>query len=276
MKAPVTVELTILAAGSCSHLEWVVLRGGGWRPVRFPSLVGVVRHPTRGVILFDTGYSERFFRETRPFPARLYAWTTPVRFAPADGAAAQLAARGIAPGDVRLVLLSHFHADHVGGARDFPNARFVCSEEAWRRLRPLRGLAAVRRAFLPGLLPPDFQDRVEALEGLRQVELPSQFRPFETGADLFGDGSVVLVPLPGHAAGHYGVLLRTGPAPTFLVADACWLSRAYRELLPPHPLVDLILEDPRAYRESLRRLHELHRRNPTVALLPSHCSEVFR
>lgn len=269
------VELTMLSAGYCTHPEAVVMRGGRWRSIRFPSLVGVIRHPTRGVILFDTGYTARFFEETRPFPARLYAWTTPVHFKPPEGAAAQLAARGIRAEDVSLVLLSHFHADHVGGARDFPNARFVCSEEAWRRTRGLRGFAAVRKAFLPGLLPPDFTARVAAVEGLRQVELPARLRPFETGADLFGDGSVAIVPLPGHAAGHYGVLLQTEPAPTFLVADACWLSRQYREYLLPHPIVNLILDDPRAYRESLRRLHELHRRDPLVTILPSHCSEVL-
>lgn len=269
------VELTLLAAGHCTHLEAVVMRGGRWRQVRFPSMVGVIRHPTRGVILFDTGYTERFHRETRPFPARLYAWTTPVHYQPHQAAAAQLALLGIRADEVGLVLLSHLHADHVGGARDFPRARFVCSEEAWRRTRDLRGWAAVRRAFLPGLLPDDFESRVEATEGLRQVELPLRLRPFQTGADLFGDGSVVIVPLPGHAPGHYGVLLDTEPAPTFLVGDACWLSRQYRENLLPHPIVNLILDDPRAYRESLRRLHELHRREPRIALLPSHCSEVL-
>ena len=269
------VELALLAAGHCTHLERMVMAGGALRQVKFPSLVGVIRHPTRGVILFDTGYSRRFFDETRAWPALIYGKTTPVVYCEADGVAAQLAARGIRADEVSLVLLSHFHADHVGGARDFPQARFVCYADAYQRIRDLTGFAALKQAFLPGLLPPDFAARIAAVEDLKEVELPARLRPFEVGRDLLGDGSVVVVPLPGHAVGHYGVLVDTDPAPTFLVADACWLSRAYREHLLPHPLAYLIFDDPAAYRASLRRIHELHRQDPLVQILPSHCREVW-
>lgn len=270
-----TVELTMLACGHCTHLELMVIAGGALAQVEFPSLVGVIRHPRHGVILFDTGYSRRFFDETASFPAIIYRQTTPVVFQEADGLAVQLRARGIDPAEVGLVLLSHFHADHVGGARDFPNARFVCYEDAWRKIRHLTGFAALKQAFLPGLLPADFESRVTAVEGLAQLELPARLRPFTVGADLLGDGSVVVVPLPGHAVGHFGVVLDTDPAPTFLVADACWLSRAFREDLLPHPLANVIFDDPAAYRASLRRIHELHVADPQVMILPSHCREVW-
>ncbi len=269
------VELTLLAAGHCTHLEAMVMAGGALRQVKFPALVGVIRHPRHGLVLFDTGYSQRFFEETSGFPASIYRQTTPVVYQASDGVAAQLTARGLRPEDVSLVLLSHFHADHIGGARDFPRARFVCYADAWRRIRHLTGFAALKQAFLPGLLPPDFEARTQAVEDLQEVELPERLRPFEVGADLFGDGSVVVVPLPGHAVGHYGVLIDTEPAPTFLVADACWLSQAFRENLLPHPLANLIFDDPQAYRASLRRIHELHRRDPLVQILPSHCREVW-
>lgn len=270
-----TVELSMLAAGYCTHLESMVMAGGALRQVKFPSLVGVIRHPRHGVILFDTGYSRRFFDETRAWPALIYRHTTPVHFHDADGVAAQLQARGISPDEVRLVLLSHFHADHVGGARDFPQARFVCYADAWQRVRGLSGFAALKQAFLPGLLPPDFDARVLAVEDLKEVELPTRLRPFTVGADLLGDGSVVVVPLPGHAVGHYGVIIDTEPAPTFLVADSCWLSKAFRENLLPHPIANIIFDDPTAYRASLQRIHDLYRHDPLVRILPSHCREVW-
>lgn len=270
-----TVTLEMLAAGYCTHMEIAVISGGSLRQVKFPSLVGLIRHPQHGVILFDTGYTRRFFDETEAFPARIYRETTPVVFREEEGIATQLRARGIDPAEVKLVLLSHFHADHVAGARDLPNARFVCYESAWRQLCGLTGFAALRQAFLPGLLPPDFASRVQAVEALKLVELPARLRPFETGADLLGDGSVVVVPLPGHAPGHFGVVIATEPAPTFLVADACWLSRSYRELLFPSPLAYLIFDDAAAYKTSLERLHALHKASPQVAILPSHCAEVW-
>ena len=95
-------------------------------------------------ILFDTGYAERFLTETRSFPNRLYRMVTPVSFAPGQGLAAQLDARGLDRREVGHVFLSHFHADHVAGLADFPNARVHCSAAAWSQARSLRGIAALR------------------------------------------------------------------------------------------------------------------------------------
>ena len=78
-------------------------RGGGFCPVDFPSMVGVIRHPEIGVILFDTGYDPQFFEATTPFPERFYRWTTPVRLYGEDTAAAQLARMGIAAEDLSLI-----------------------------------------------------------------------------------------------------------------------------------------------------------------------------
>lgn len=268
------VDLGFLSCGYCTHKESMVITGGGSHQVQFPALVGVIAHPKAGVILFDTGYARYFFEETRTFPASLYAKTTPVTYHEHEGAAFQLAARGIRPDDVKLVLLSHFHADHVGGAKDFPNARFVVYREAYNHLKPLNSFMAVKEAFLPGLLPADFESRAAYAEDYPEVPLPPRFAPFTTGFDLLGDGSVLGVALPGHAVGHYGILLDTEPNPSFLVADACWLSKAFRENLLPHPLANLIFSDPRAYRETVGKLHALHRADPGVRILPSHCQEV--
>ena len=40
------------------------------------------------------------------------------------------------------------------------------------------------------------------------------------GYDLFGDQSIIMFPLPGHAAGQHGALIQTEKGPVFLVADA--------------------------------------------------------
>src|SRR4051812_5706786 len=124
------VTLEIRYAGLCRHPEGMVVRGAPWRSQPFPALFGVVTHPTHGVTLFDTGYSERFVRETSAFPARLYRWLTPPEVTHDDTAVAQLARAGIKAEDVKRIVISHFHADHVAGLRDFPNAELVATREA--------------------------------------------------------------------------------------------------------------------------------------------------
>jgi len=250
----------------------MLLRGGRWRSVPIPALFALIEHPQLGPILFDTGYSPRFFSETRRWPYCLYAKITPVHLQAADTAACQLQRRGILPASIERIIISHFHADHVGGLADFPRAQFIYFADA---LRPLTGLAAVKAAFLPGLIPPDLPARSQALNPAKLAPLPPEYAPFTQGVDLLGDGTLLAVRLPGHAAGQLGVFLHAeGWGPVFLCADACWHSRAFRELVWPNPLVNLFLPNPRAYRHTLRSLHQLHRNRPDMRIIPSHCPEV--
>lgn len=272
-----SVTVTLLAAGYCTQSQHILFRGSPRKTVKFPAIYALLEHPRLGPMLFDTGYSRRFHEQTRRLPYRLYAWVTPVYVSDDDTAVQMLARRGIAAGDVTHVIISHFHADHVGGLADFPKATYVHSGACFDEVRDRRGLRAVKAGFLPGHIPPDFEARSRALEDLETCPLPAEYAPFERGVDLFGDGSVVAVDLSGHAAAQMGVFVRTtlGPA-YFLVADACWHSRAYREHILPHPITKLIFADWGQYVRNFERIHELHRRNPALRIIPSHCSEVHR
>lgn len=263
------IELRLMAAGSCRSPEWVTIRGGGLAPIQIPALFALLHHPTLGPILYDTGYAPRFFTETARFPPRVYRWITPVQITEEQTAAAQLRRLGIEPEAVRLIILSHFHADHLGGVLDFPNARFIYLPAAWKAVRGTTGVAAVKRAFLPGLLPPDFEAR--SLPLTKAITLSPSLAPFTEGYDVLGDGSVLGVRLDGHATGQLGIVV----GETLLCADAAWSSKAVRENRPPHPLARLIMDDPAAYRASFGALHQLHRRNPSLRIIASHCGEVI-
>jgi glyoxylase-like metal-dependent hydrolase (beta-lactamase superfamily II) len=271
-----TVKFSLLSAGYCLNHENLSMAGGRRIAIKFPAMVGLIEHPQAGPVLFDTGYANYFFEETRGFPGNIYAKITPVYYNEDEGIARQLLARGIKPEDVSLVILSHFHADHVAGVKDFPRARYVCYESAFKQLRVMNPVRALTHGFLPGLLPKDFESRTTALEQGRRVELPEKFRPFTEGVDLFGDRSVVAVDLPGHALGHFGILVDAGPRPYFLVGDACWHSRSVREDLMPHWLPQrIVFSDRHAYRDSLHRLHLLQQGNQDLIIVPSHCGEVY-
>ncbi|ASA20821.1 MBL fold metallo-hydrolase [Paenibacillus donghaensis] len=269
------VVLSILSAGYCRHPELLTLRGGSLRPVAFPAGYAVIRHPQFGPILFDTGYSSRFFQETAKLPAALYRHITPVVFMEEESAAHRLRQAGIAPEEVRLVVLSHFHADHIGGVRDFPQAEFIYLQKSYDAVRDLGPVKAVRAGFLPGLLPEDFLERSRPVNGASPKRPLPAGLPFSEGYDLLEDGSLLAVELSGHAAGMIGVFLSSGGHDYLLCADTVWSSRAFRENRRPHPAAGLIMSSRKEYALNFDRLCELHSGHPELRIVPSHCREAL-
>lgn len=265
------VGLSTMECGSCRHPEAMTMRGAPWSVVRFPSIVGVIRHPTEGIVLFDTGYDRAFLEATRPFPERLYRITTPVELSEGDSAAERLRAMDIDPADVRHVVLSHFHGDHVAGLHGFPTARIHCSRAGLEDLNAHGRIGATRRGLLPALVP----DRISSasfFEDARRIALPGAFRPFEDAADLFGDGSLLAVELPGHCPGHWGLAMALEDGrDLMMVADAAWSIEAIERDAPPPSLTARLLGDAARHRATLSSLHDLRRRNPGMPLIPSHC-----
>jgi len=271
----VPVELLLMSAGHCVHPEFVTLRGGSFRPAAYPAGFACIRHPSRGWILFDTGYSLRFREQTKSLPYSLYRWLTPIRLREENTAVRQLAKLGIAAKDVRYVILSHFHADHIGGARDFPSARFLYPQAAYDAVRTLGPAKATRAGFIAGLLPDDFAEVGQPIEREAASVSLSEGIPFSGGRDIFGDGSLIAVHLPGHAAGQIGLLLSTANAKVLLCADAAWSSRALRENRPPHPVAGFVMSDRSAYRDTFERLRIWQTEYPELVVVPSHCRTYF-
>lgn len=262
------LECAIVEAGHCRHLEGLVVRGGRFRPVRLPVLVGLLRHPTEGVVLFDTGYAPRVGRAAARGPRRLYPWLVPFSIDDSTALRSVLARRGIAPEDVRVIVVSHFHPDHVGGLRDFPGARLVATAEAWRHVEGARGWRGLRLGYLPDLLPPDFTDRLRLVDGFADAA----YGPFPGTHDLFGDGRLRLVPLPGHAAGQVGLLAEaSSDCRVLFVADACWVSAGYQRPALPSAVTRVVTHDARALPLSLERIHSAWRSDPGLLVVPSHC-----
>ncbi|MBA4493397.1 MBL fold metallo-hydrolase [Paenactinomyces guangxiensis] len=266
-----------MSGGYCTHPEKMVLPYKKLKKRIFPALFSLIEHPVHGPILFDTGYSSRFFSETKRFPYRLFRLITPVTFSEHESARSQVKEAGYAPEEIRTIILSHLHTDHVAGLMDFPRSEMICSRSAWEAVRGKEGWSALKRGLIPSLLPGDFADRVLFVEDTPVLSIKDRFSPFETGRDLFGDGSLISVALPGHAAGQIGLFLRTEQQGTiFLAADSCWVSEAYQKNVLPHPLTDLLTADKKALVESLAKVHALSLQHPDITIVPSHCLETWK
>ena len=144
----------------------------------------LVMHP-RGVLLFDTGLPDRLAGHPTELEGYRLSVKTPLRD--------QLAAIGLAPGDVTYLALSHSHFDHIGNAPDFSGATWIAQK------------AELDAVFGPGAREPA-PGELQALSRARKQVI-------EGDHDVFGDGTVVLLFTPGHTPGHqslYVKLAKTG------------------------------------------------------------------
>lgn len=271
MYTPPKLQCHILDTGYCLAWEHHMIQGGRRRQIACHSLVALLCHPTHGWILWDTGYAPRMLDATQHLPFSLYRRATPLYLNADLSVTNQLNHWKIQAGDIRYVIISHFHADHIAGLRDFPAAELICTEAAYADVATRQGLRALRRAFIPELLPPDFAERARLLAPFTDSTLP------ELGAthDLFGDQSLLLVALPGHARGQMGLLAHTERGHILFAADGCWMRQSIYECRPPSRLTYLFIDNARAVRSTIARLHNFAQSHSDVVIIPSHCPEAY-
>ena len=239
-----------------------VLRPGA-PTVMSQCLAFIVRHPSAGVILIDTG----FHPDASTDPRRDFGLPMSLVFRglrPTGEFTAQLADHEVAAGDVRQVVMTHLHVDHTSGMRLLPRAEFVCAREEWQAAH---GRSAATKGYVASHLPPP--DRVRLLELSRDGE---PFGPFRRALDLLGDGSVRLLFTPGHSRGHLSVLLQHAAGRrTLIIGDAVYTLRSLREERLP-----LLTEDDEQYRTSLRQIAAFAAAEPAVELVPTHDPDAWR
>ncbi len=268
---PPRPQCYLLDTGYCLAWEDHVIQGGQHRRIACHSLVALLCHPRHGWLLWDTGYAPRMLEATQHLPFSLYRYATPLRLQPQLAVVAQLERWKLKPVDIQRILISHFHADHIAGLRDFPAAELIATRAAYEDVASRHGLNALRRAFIPALLPDDFTKRATLLSSFDGPPLPG----LGPTVDLFGDGSLLLMELPGHARGQMGLLAHTERGRILFAADGCWLRRSIRERRPPSRITNLLVDDPQAVHSTLEHLHDFALACPDVILIPSHCPEAF-
>jgi len=267
------VELKISSAGFCMAGGNHAQRGAKRGNIQFNAVFALIKHPSKGYILFDTGYTKRFFEATNKFPYKIYAAITKVTLKEGEEVVDQLKAIGIAAADIKYIIISHFHADHIGGLRDFPNAQFICTKTGYKDVKGKSGFSGLIKAFIPHLMPKNFENRTKFID----METATITHP-DLGKmiDVFDDGTIMMCALDGHALGMIGILVKTSQREVFLVSDAAWLKSNYQDLKLPHPIVKIFFNSWNDFKDSINRIHKFYKNNPDTLIIPSHCMETYK
>jgi glyoxylase-like metal-dependent hydrolase (beta-lactamase superfamily II) len=239
---------------------WLVTSREWTKPL--PINAYVIEH-REGLVLFDTGQDRAGVTDPTYFPSGftgfLYDRLNRFDIGPDQTLTRQLASIGHHIGDVHSAALSHLHHDHIGGLPELGHARILVSDQEWSASkRPLPAL----RGFLNNHID---------LDGLRWSMVHPQplgdpsLTPFDAGQDLFGDGSLVLLPTPGHTPGSLSLLVRRpGRPPLLMVGDLTYDA----ELLAAGTVPGA--GNKRQLRRTVAAVNEFRRRTPGLTVLPAH------
>ncbi len=164
--------------------------------IELPVSSALLRHGEANV-LFDTGCHPSVPDDPQARWGGLARLMTPI-MQPGEHVLNGLADVGLEPEDIDVVINSHLHPDHCGCNAFFRKATFICHAEE---------LSAARapNAEASGYLAAEFDQ-------------PAPFDEIKGQRDLFGDGRIVLIPLPGHTPGSIGALTQLERSGRFLLA----------------------------------------------------------
>lgn len=231
----------------------------------------LVKHPA-GDLLIDAGNSSRFAEEVSvyPFWVRLKLKSLAGELNPKVPLPDLLRRIGEDSTKVRWVILSHVHLDHAGGLMDLPRMPVLLTREELQFANDPKvqakgfTMAAHTQKFPPVSAPT-----------LKFDATP--YETFDESADLYKDGSVIVVPLRGHTPGSVGIFVNLSATRRFFyVGDAVDDERGFEERVGKSLILrdsdnDMALAD-----QIVGRLSDLHEKVPGLAIIPAHGRSAYK
>jgi glyoxylase-like metal-dependent hydrolase (beta-lactamase superfamily II) len=252
---PAGMTLSALPTGAMHSRAAFAYRGGSLSEARdFAMTAVLVRHP-RGDLLIDTGFGRDVAAHARTLPWLMRALSTYTASVPA---AEQLQRGGYDLSRLAGIVITHAHWDHVSGVPGFAAPVWMSAAER-RYVDSGAPMASLLRSF-PGATVREF-----GWDG-------GPYLGFPRSHDWYGDGSVVLVPVPGHTPGSVTVFvtLPSGARYAF-VGDLVW-QREGLDLPAERPWLSrhLVDDDAAEVRSAISHMAAVHARFPEIVIVPAH------
>lgn len=235
-----TMKLSVLYLGKieCQRLHLVACDEEETM-IQSPMVALLIQHPTLGNILYDTGNSPFFSTAYGEEILNTYPITEFISIKDA------LAAKGLAPADIDLLILSHLHFDHAGGLQYFSGCRalqnvIVAEQE----------LASAYVAVTTG----NAGAYVRSLFDLPEI----RFSPISENTSLAPDLHLFLQ--VAHTPGVIGLRLDLQNEGCLLTtSDTIYTCDAYEEGLPPGGKINKTQDEFFRNRDLIRSLQEKHK-----------------
>jgi len=253
---PAAMAIYALPTGVNHRTAAFAYRGGSpWEKRASVITAVLVRHP-QGDVLIDTGLGRTIVSQMKQMPFLFRLGTDLVQL---QTAADQLDAAGYNRKHLRYILITHAHWDHVSGVPDFPGVPVLVTA-AERRFIDEGGWVTVTAQSIDRS-----QLREYAFDG-------GPYLGFDHSHDLYGDGSMVIVPAPGHTPGSVVVFVTLpGGVRYAFVGDLVWQREGILEREErPWATSKTLGEDPVALKDSMLRIIAIATRYPQITIVPSH------
>lgn len=170
-----------------------------------------------GLVVFDTGLSERTLSDPVGYLGERLARVTQVHLGENETIEARLEAVDRDIRRIDYVVNSHLHFDHCGCNGKVCNACVIVQQREW-----------------------DWATQDEAQGGYIRddYETGQEIKTIDGEFDIFGDGSVVCFPSYGHTPGHQSLKVQTDSGEFILTGDACYLKKTLDEMALPGVMFD--------------------------------------
>ena len=224
-------------------------------PFTVPVPFFLIEHP-KGLVLYDTGNAKEVaIDKIKHWGQGVCDAYDPVMTVD-DFVVEQLRRDGFTPENVTHVVLSHLHLDHAGGVGAFPNAKYIVQR------------AELHYAYVPDFFQKGAYIRADfAKPDLDWVLLDGDG---DLRGDLFGDGTMKILPTPGHTPGHQSLLVRLPVSgPWLLTGDS-----AYTEEIMAEDVLPGLVQSPSDAVKSIAKMRHL-RDTQGYRVITGHDPEAF-
>ncbi|MCC8117185.1 MAG: N-acyl homoserine lactonase family protein [Bacteroidales bacterium] len=224
----------------------------------------LIEHP-KGRILVDCGWHRDIspdgkfcmWTQMRSLGSPLLYMVNQARLPLGQAIDEQLANNGLKPSDIDIVLLTHLDCDHAHGLRAMHEAKRIMVAKDELACARRNGLVRYQKKWWKGVELESFD--WNATEG-----------PAHKSYDLFGDGSVSLVNIPGHADGLFAVKLKNTEGKfVLLFSDGGYATRSWKEMITSGISLDKVMQ-----RKSLEWIRQQSMDKNCVVSIANHDPDV--